>query len=88
METIVKVNADELNQSLLDFVHINFKGKRISVHIYEDEADETEYLLSDAIHKAKILKTIEEVNANEGLKVYTMEEIRNYGDNRVKIQHS
>jgi thymidylate synthase len=76
METLVKVNADELNQTFLDFIRANFKGKKISLHIYEDDIDETEYLLTDKTHKDKLLKTIQEVDLTESLKVYTMDEIR------------
>ncbi len=47
MDTLVRMNADEMDQSLLDFIKASFKGKRIALHIYEDEGDETAYLLSD-----------------------------------------
>ena len=75
METLVKANADELNQSLIDFIQKNFKGKNISVHISED-LDETDYLLSDPIHKAKLLKSLEEVNDKQRLKAYSLDEIK------------
>ena len=68
MDTLVKVNADDLNQSLVDFIKSSFKGKRIAVHIYEDEMDETEYLLSDPGHKEKLLRSIHEVNSKRGFK--------------------
>ena len=76
MDTLVRVEADELNSSLIDFIKSNFKGKKIAVHIYEDEMDETEYLLSDPIHKEMLLQTIEEVNQKKDMKVYTMEELK------------
>lgn len=76
MDTLVRLNADELNQSLIDFIKASFKGKRIAVHIYEDEMDETEYLLSDPVHKEKLLETVEEVNQQKDLKVYTLDELK------------
>jgi secreted Zn-dependent insulinase-like peptidase len=52
MDTLIRLEADELNNSLIDFIKSTFKGKKIAVHIYADEEmDETEYLLSDPIHK-------------------------------------
>ena len=76
MDTIVRATANELNNSLIDFIKSNFKNKRIAVHIYEDELDETEYLLSDPVHKEKLLKTIEEVNQKKDMKFYTMDELK------------
>ncbi len=77
MDTLVRIDADELNSSLIDFIKSSFKGKRIAVHIYEDEMDETEYLLSDPEHKKKLLQTIEEVEKGNNMVTYTMEDIQN-----------
>ena len=76
MDTLVRLNADELNQSLIDFIKTSFKGKRIALHIYEDEMDETTYLLSDPIHREKLLQSVQEVNQQKGLKEYTLDEIK------------
>ena len=76
MDTLVRANADELNNSLIDYIKSTFKGKRIAVHIYEDEMDETDYLLSDPIHREKLLQSVKEVNEKKGLKVYTIEELK------------
>ena len=76
MDTIVRAVADELNNSLIDFIKSNFKNKKIAVHIYEDELDETEYLLSDPQHKKELLKSVEEVNNKKEFKAYTIQEIQ------------
>ena len=76
MDTLVRLNADEINASLIEFIKKSFKGKKIAVHIYEDEMDETDYLLSDPIHKGKLLKTLGEINSNEGLAVYSLEDLK------------
>ena len=76
MDTIVRALANELNSSLIDFIKSNFKNKKIAVHIYEDEMDETEYLLSDPQHKERLLKTIKEVNEKKDMKVYSMDELK------------
>jgi hypothetical protein len=75
MDTLVKVNADELNNSLIDFIKASFKGKKIAVHIYEDEMDETEYLLNDTRHRAELLEAVEAVKQGN-IKGYTMTEIK------------
>lgn len=76
MDTLVRLNADELNQSFIDFIKSSFKGKKIALHIYEEEGDETEYLLSDATHREKLLKTVAEVNEQKQVKVYTLEDLK------------
>lgn len=75
MDTLVKLQAEELTDSLIDFIKSSFKGKRIAVHIYEDEMDETEYLLSDPRHKQELLEAVENVNKGD-IKAYTFEEIQ------------
>lgn len=76
MDTLVRMKADELNQSLIDFIKTTFKGKRIAVHIYEDEMDETDYLLSDPVHREKLLNTVAQINGQKPTKVYTMNELK------------
>ncbi len=73
---ISELNVDEINQSLIDFIKSSFKGKRIVVHIYEDEKDETEYLLSDLVHKEKLLKTVAEINQQKASIIHTMNELK------------
>lgn len=75
MDTLVKTTADEINTSLIDFIKKAFKGKKIAVHIYEDETNETDYLLSDAVTKKRLLESVENVNKNSSLKEYSIKEI-------------
>ncbi len=76
MDTLFRINEDELNSRLIDFIKSSFKGKRIAVHIYEDEMDETEYLLSDPQHKKELLQSIKEVEEGKNMKVYTIEDLK------------
>lgn len=76
MDTLVRMNADELNQSLFDFIKSSFKGKHIALHIYEDAVDETEYLLSDPVHREKLLQTVAEVNQRKEQRAYTLDELK------------
>jgi len=78
MDTLVRLNADELNVALIDFIKFTFKGKKIAVHIYEDEIDETEFVLRDPVARERILKAVENVNQNRNMKEYTMEEINSF----------
>jgi hypothetical protein len=78
MDTLLRANADEINTSLIDFIRSTFKGKRITVHIYEAEEDETEYLLSDPVAKERLLQAVENVNQMRNLKEYTLEDINSY----------
>ncbi|HVF96533.1 MAG TPA: hypothetical protein VM871_04400 [Flavisolibacter sp.] len=76
MDTLVRLNADELNPSLIDFIKSSFKGKRIALHIYEDNMDETDYLLSDPVHKKMLLGTVAEINGQNAVKTYSLEELK------------
>jgi hypothetical protein len=79
MDTLIRLEAEELDNSLVDFIKSTFKGKKIAVHIYADkEMDETEYILSDPIARKRILEAVENVNQNRNLREYTLEEINNY----------
>jgi hypothetical protein len=78
MDTLVRFKADEINNSLVDFIKTSFKGKKIAVHIYVDETDETEFLLNDPVTKKRLLESIENVKDNRHLKEYTMEDIISY----------
>ena len=77
MDTLVRLQADELDITLIDFLKKSFRGKRIAVHVYEEPMDETEHLLSDPVHKEKILNTIKEVEKSADFKIYSLENIKN-----------
>lgn len=79
MDTLIRLEADELNHSLVDFIKSTFKGRKIAVHIYTDEEmDETEYILSDPIARKRILEAVENVHENRNLREYSLEDIKNY----------
>ena len=75
MDTLVKTTADEINTSLINYIKKAFKGKKIAVHIYEDEEGETDYLLSNAVTKRRLLESVENVNKKTSLKEYSITEI-------------
>ena len=78
MDTIVRTSADEINNSLIDFIKSSFKGKRIAVHIYEDkENDETDFLLNNPVMKKRLVESAENVKNLTGLKEYSIKDIEN-----------
>lgn len=78
MNTVVRMQADEINNSLIDFIRLSFKGKKIALHIYEeDDDDETTYLLSDETTKKRLLESIENIKNHISLKEYSITEIEN-----------
>jgi hypothetical protein len=88
METLVRLNADELNNSFIAFIKSSFRGKKIALHIYEEQQDETEYLLSDPVAKQRLLASVENVRENRNLAEYTMEDIMSYLNEEDAQHHS
>ena len=68
MDTLLRMQAEEINSSLIDFIKSSFKGKKIALHIYEDTMDETEFLLSNKTNKKRLFDSIESVKNNINLK--------------------
>jgi antitoxin YefM len=68
MDTLVRMNAEELNVSFIDFIKTSFKGKNIALHIYEEDIDETGFLLQSNANKKRLFESIENVKSNINLK--------------------
>ena len=78
MDTLIRVRAGELNNSLIDFIKASFKVKNIALHIYEGEIDDTGFLLSDPATKKRLLESAVNVDQSRHLKEYTMNDIVSY----------
>lgn len=65
MQTIYQINADELDQSILDSIKALFKNKEIEIVV--TELDETEYLLRSPANRERLLRAIEDVEANQNI---------------------
>jgi len=76
MDTLVRTSAEEINVSLIEFIKSSFKGKRIAVHIYEEE-DDTAFLLGNPETKKRLMESVENVNQSLPLKEYSIGEIEN-----------
>ena len=68
MDTLLRMNAEEIDISLVEFIKSSFKGKKIALHIYEDTLDETDFLLANSNNKKKLLESIENVKNNTNIK--------------------
>jgi hypothetical protein len=68
MDTLVRMNAEEMNISFIDYIKSAFKGKKIVLHIYEENTDETEFLLQSDANKKRLFESIENIKNNINLK--------------------
>lgn len=68
MDTLVRMDAEEMNASFIDFIKSTFKGKKMALHIYEENIDETEFLLQSNANKKRLYESIENVKNNINLK--------------------
>jgi hypothetical protein len=78
MDTLLRGTAEEFSATgVLQTLFASMKGKRLAVHIYEDEEmDETEFLLRDPVNRERLLSSIEAVKRGEGLTEFTVEELQ------------
>lgn len=67
MQTIYQINADELDQNLLDSIKALFKRKEIEIVI--SERDETAYLLRSPANRESLLRAVREVEENQNIVV-------------------
>ncbi len=76
MDTLIKMNAEEINISFIDFIKTSFKGKKIALHIYEEDIDETAFLLQSKSNKKRLFESIENVKNNLNLRVIDYEDLQ------------
>ncbi len=62
MQTIYQINADELDQDIVESIKALFKNKEIEIVV--TERDETAYLLRSPPNRERLLRAIEETEAN------------------------
>jgi antitoxin YefM len=77
MGTLLRMEAEEINESFIQFIRQSFKGKRIALHIYEETQDETDYLLSNPENKRRLLQSAEDVKNNISLKEISLSDMQN-----------
>lgn len=62
LQTIYQINADDLDQKLLESIKVLFKNKEIEIVV--SELDETDYLLRSPANRKKLLRAVRDVEAN------------------------
>ena len=65
MQTIYQINADELDQNILDSIKALFKNKEIEIIV--TERDETDYLMRSPANRERLLRAIKDVEANQNI---------------------
>jgi hypothetical protein len=66
MQTTFAINTDELDERFLAGVKTMFPHRQVTIAV-NDEADETEYLLSDPARKERLLRAIDDINHGRNL---------------------
>jgi len=74
MHTTLKIDSSELNSNILDSIKKMFKGKTITIDIYD--YDETEYLLSSSNNKQRLTEAVENVATNANLVTVDLKDLK------------
>ena len=75
MDALVRMNADELNESLIDFIKSSFKGMGLPYIFMKTRWMKQNIYYAIRFIK-KLLQTVEEVSQRKDLKVYTLDELK------------
>jgi antitoxin YefM len=65
MNTVYRLNANELDEKFVKSLRALFKDKEIEIIV--NEVDETAYLLQSKANKERLLKAVENVEKGENL---------------------
>ncbi|MCY7344985.1 MAG: hypothetical protein LH614_02100 [Pyrinomonadaceae bacterium] len=74
MQTIYQINADELDQKLLESIKALFKNKEIEIIV--SERDETAYLMRSPANRERLLRAVRDVEANRHIVVPEQEQFQ------------
>ena len=74
MQTIYQINADELDQSILESIKSLFKNKEIEIVV--SERDETAYLLRSPANREHLLRAVKDVEENRNLIIPNQEQFQ------------
>ena len=80
MYTIYRVNADDLDQRLLDSLKMIFKHKRIEIAVSEvDDAGEAEtaYLLKSEANRLRLMDAVANIESNTRLVYISSQDLEN-----------
>ncbi len=74
MQTIYQINADELDQKILESIKALFKDKEIEIVV--SERDETAYLLRSPANRESLLSAVRDVEENRNIIVPNQEQFQ------------
>jgi antitoxin YefM len=74
MQTIYQINADELDQKILESIKALFKDKEIEIVV--SERDETAYLLRSPANRESLLNAVGDVEENRNIIVPNQEQFQ------------
>jgi len=74
MQTIYQINADELDESLVESIKAQFKNKEIEIVV--SERDETEFLLRSPANRERLLLSVKDIENNQNIVVPDQEQFQ------------
>jgi antitoxin YefM len=74
MHTRYQVNANEIDQGLLESIKAAFKDKDIEITV--TEVDETEYLLRSPANRDSLLRAIDDIESDKNIIVPDQEQFQ------------
>lgn len=74
MQTIYQINADELDQKILESIKVLFRNKEIEIVV--SERDETAYLLRSPANRELLLNAVRDVEEDRNIIVPNQEQFQ------------
>lgn len=74
MQTIYQINADEIDQNLLESIKALFKNKEIEIVV--SERDETAYLLRSPANREQLLRAVSDIEENRNIIIPSQEQFQ------------
>lgn len=72
MQSIYRLNAEELNADFLEGLKLTFKDRQIEIIV--SVVDETEYLLQSPENRERLMKAIDNIENSENLVTVSLDE--------------
>jgi antitoxin YefM len=77
MVSTFQINETELDNNFVRALKSMFKNRNLTLTIEADEVDTTEYLLSNAANKERLLKAAENAKQRKNLVKIDLEQLKN-----------
>ncbi|PWK26675.1 hypothetical protein LV89_02184 [Arcicella aurantiaca] len=77
MVSTFQINEAELDNNFVKALKSMFKNRNLTLTIEAEEVDTTEYLLSNAVNKERLLKAVENAKQRKNLVKVDLEQLKN-----------